>query len=302
MRSATTSCFARTGAAPALWTAYNIVPGMMAGVLVVFWCGALSWRLHNRWWFYPAQAGSAVFYSLLWAAGVLLAGSIGNAMKTHHFTFGLFSGYGLQWQSFSGLMIYCNIVGVCYVVQAQASLALEERRRERAEALQISAQLSVLRAQLNPHFLFITLNSIAALAGPAQPGTLQAISELADMLRYTLGHTVADDEVSLREELGFTEQYLALEQLRLGTRLKVVRDLHPDALRCMLPPLTVQPLVENAIRHGLAPRAEGGTITLRARSHSGGAEGIGGGRWAGCRTGCGGSGGRAWPEHRAEAA
>ena len=84
------------------------------------------------------------------------------------------------------------------------------------------------------------------------------------MLRYTLGHTAADEEVSLREELAFTDQYLALEQLRLGTRLSVVRDLNCEALRCMLPPLTVQPLVENAIRHGIAPRAHGGTIELRA--------------------------------------
>ncbi len=252
------------GTEPLVQTAYNILPAMLAGVLVVRWCRFLHWKLHNRWWFYPAQLGSALAYSLLWSVGVVMLGSIGNAMVTHHFTFGFFNGYALQWQFFSGLMIYSNIVGVGYVFQTNASLAIAEHRREQAEALQTAAQLSALRAQLNPHFLFNTLNSIAALAGPSQPQTLEAISELAAMLRYTLCHADAKEEVTLREELSFTDRYLALEQLRMGSRLRVIREVQSEALRCVLPPLTLQPLVENAIRHGIAPKATGGTLCMRA--------------------------------------
>ncbi len=252
------------GTGPLLQTAYNILPAMLVGVLAVLWGRLLQWELHERWWFYPVQALSAVSYSLLWSLGVLVFGSVGEAILTHRFHFGLFGGYALQWQFFSGLMIYCNIVGIGYVLQANARFASEQLRREQAEALQTSAQLSALRAQLNPHFLFNTLNSIASLAGPSQGRTLQALSQLAAMLRYTLGHPGGDEEVSLREELAFTEQYLALEKLRLGARLRVVYEVDSDALSCTLPPLTLQPLAENAIRHGIAPRAVGGTLRIRA--------------------------------------
>ena len=145
-----------------------------------------------------------------------------------------------------------------------ARLRLEVRRREITESLQTSAELSALRAQLNPHFLFNTLNSIVALAGPSQPRTMEAISHLASMLRYTLCRDMEGEDVSLRQELAFTDQYLMLESLRLGERLQVIRDIAPEALVCRLPPLTLQPLVENEIRHGIAPRANQGTLILRA--------------------------------------
>lgn len=249
---------------PLLEVLYNIAPAMAAGILVVRWCALVPWRKHGQPWFYPAQLGAAVVYALLWYAGVLFSGSLGHALETHHFIIGSFGGYALQWQFFSGLMIYGNIAGAVYVLQANESLRVEERRRERAEALQTSAELSALRAQLNPHFLFNTLNSIVALAGPGQPKTTHAIAQLASMLRYTLNQCTDEDGVSLREELEFTEQYLALEMLRLGERLTISRDVRPAALSCRLPPLTVQPLVENAIRHGISPLARGGTLSLRA--------------------------------------
>jgi LytS/YehU family sensor histidine kinase len=161
-------------------------------------------------------------------------------------------------------MIYGNIAGIMYVSQVNEKLRLEVRRRELAESLQTSAELSALRAQLNPHFLFNTLNSIMALAGPGQPQTMQAISHLASMLRYTLSRDMEGEDVSLRQELAFTDQYLVLESLRLGGRLQILRDIAPEALSCRVPPLTLQPLVENAIRHGIAPRAGRGTLILRA--------------------------------------
>ena len=245
-------------------TAYNVLPAVALGVLIMPWTRILPWRSNAQWWFYPAQLGSAVAYSLLWYFGVLIAGSAGQALLTHHLRLGYFSYYALQWQFFSGLMIYGNIAGILYVTQVNQRLRQEEQRREQAESLRTTAELSALRAQLNPHFLFNTLNSIMALAGPGQPRTMQAIAQLAAMLRYSLGQNTEDEGVSLRQELEFTEQYLALETLRFGDRLQVRREIAPAALMCRLPPLTLQPLVENAIRHGIEPRASAGTLTLRA--------------------------------------
>jgi sensor histidine kinase YesM len=95
----------------------------------------------------------------------------------------------------------------------------------------------------------------------------KAITQLADMLRYALRKYPAgnDDDVSLREELHFADTYLALERLRLGDRLHVERRIAPDVLQCRLPALTIQPLVENAIRHGIAPRSRRRTLTLSAK-------------------------------------
>ena len=244
-------------------TAYNILPAVALGVFIMPWTRVLSWRFHARWWFYPAQLGSAIAYSFFWYLGVLIAGSTGQALVTHHLQLGYFSYYALQWQFFSGLMIYGNIAGILYVREVNQRLRQEERRREQAESLRTTAELSALRAQLNPHFLFNTLNSIMALAGPGQPRTMQAIAQLAAMLRYSLGQNT-EEGVSLRQELEFTEQYLALEALRFDDRLRVRREISPAALVCRLPPLTLQPLVENAIRHGIEPRAAVGTLMLRA--------------------------------------
>lgn len=251
-------------AQPVRQTFYNIAPAAALGSLILPWTRFLPWTLHRRWWFYPSQVGSAVGYSLLWYCGVLLTSSAGTAIVTHRIVIGYFSYYALQWQAFSGVMIYGNIAGILYVWQVNERLRQEESRRALAESLQTTAELSALRAQLNPHFLFNTLNSIMALAGPEQPRTMQAISELAAMLRYTLNRNTEREGVSLRQELAFTDQYLALESLRLGERLLVVQEIAPEALACRVPPLTLQPLVENAIRHGIAPRAEKGTLTLRA--------------------------------------
>ena len=246
------------------WTLYNIVPAAMAGVLIVLWTKTLRWRLHTRWWFYPAQVASAVAYSSLWYVGVLVVGTVDHLLATHQFRVAYFSGYALQWQFVSGLMVYGNIAGVLYVFEVSAQLQQEERRRAQAESLRTTAELTALRAQLNPHFLFNTLNSIMALVGPGQPRTMQAIAQLAAMLRYSLGHNAEDEGVSLRQELDFTNQYLALESLRFGERLRIVREIDAVALACRLPPLTLQPLVENAIRHGIEPRAGAGSIILRA--------------------------------------
>ncbi len=252
-------------AVPALrQTGYNLLPAAVLGILIVPWSRVLSWRMHRRWWFYPAQLGSAVVYSLGWYVGVLLTSSVGQALETHVFRVGYFSSYALQWQFFSGLMIYGNVAGIAYVLRVNERLEQERRRRELAESLRTGAELAALRAQLNPHFLFNALNSMMALAGPEQPETMQAIAQLSAMLRYTLQQSAESEGVTLRQELDFTEQYLALEGLRLGSRLRIERDVEAGALGCRLPPFTLQPLVENAIRHGISPKIEGGTLRLRA--------------------------------------
>lgn len=246
-------------------TFYNIAPAFLLGLAALRWCQTVSWsRHHGRIWFYPLQVLSGTVYSFLWLLAVLAVSSFGNALITHRWVFGHFSSYALQWQVFSGLMVYGNIAGVTYVSEVARTLREEETKREAAEALKVRAELAALRAQLNPHFLFNSLHSLLALMDSGPEDAKRALTQLADMLRYALRAHSSDceDDVSLREELKFTESYLALERLRFGDRLHVERHIDPEALRCRIPALTIQPIVENAIRHGLAPRARGGILTL----------------------------------------
>jgi LytS/YehU family sensor histidine kinase len=196
------------------------------------------------------------------------------SLRRGHFLPFVFSGYSLQWQLFSGRMIYGTLASVSYVVQVAERLRHEEARAARAESLRVRAELEALRAKLNPHFLFNTLHSLMALVRHNPRAAEQSLEQFAALLRYTLslesdpsgnGAAGRTDDVTLASEWKFVENYLALERLRLGRRLRVEADVAADLLDCTLPALTLQPLVENAIKHAIAPRAQGGTLRILAR-------------------------------------
>jgi LytS/YehU family sensor histidine kinase len=157
------------------------------------------------------------------------------------------------------------IVGVAHALTAARRVREREAAAARADAARARAELSALRARLDPHFLFNTLHSVGALVRADSAAAESALERFADLLRYVLdAERGGRDDVALHDELAFVRSYLALEQLRLGERLQVVEEVDPDALECAVPPLTLQPLVENAIRHGLAPLARGGTLRVTA--------------------------------------
>ncbi|HEX2851940.1 MAG TPA: sensor histidine kinase [Opitutaceae bacterium] len=131
------------------------------------------------------------------------------------------------------------------------------------ESLLRQAQLQALRNQLNPHFLFNTLHSIAELVHENPPHAEQMLLRLAELLRKAL-RSSSEPEVALAEELDFVRGYLEIEQMRLGDRLRVTWDIAPEALSARVPSLLLQPLVENAIQHGIAPSVQTGTLLIRA--------------------------------------
>jgi LytS/YehU family sensor histidine kinase len=138
-----------------------------------------------------------------------------------------------------------------------------EQLRER-ELAATRAELQALRARLDPHFLFNTLHSLGALVRGNPDAAEDAIEHFADMMRYVLRTTRTESDVRLAEEIHFVRDYLALEQLRFAERLRVVEALDEEALGCRVPPLLLQPLVENALRHGLGPLPQGGTVRIAA--------------------------------------
>lgn len=138
----------------------------------------------------------------------------------------------------------------------------EAYRASQLESQLMQARLETLRAQLNPHFLFNALNTIAMLVRrQANADALRGVISLSELLRQVLAGRGAL-EVTLREELGLVEHYLEIEQLRFRDRLSVGMQVAPDVLDARVPSLILQPLVENAVRHGIAPRAESGRLDI----------------------------------------
>ncbi len=173
--------------------------------------------------------------------------------------------WGVWWQFGTGLFLGTTVLGAVIFLHNAQRLREQQARAAQAEALQARAELAALRAQLQPHFLFNALHSIAAVMRSDPHGAEHALEQLGSMLRYALGVQRDDrEEVTLGEELEFVRAYLAIEQLRLGDRLRVEEVVDPDALECAVLAFTLQPLVENAVRHGIAASSRGGVVRITA--------------------------------------
>ena len=168
----------------------------------------------------------------------------------------------------AGVLLYVLSAALHYVLIAFEEAQLAERNTLQLEVSAREAELRALRAQVDPHFLFNTLNAIASLiaADPAAARTM--CLGLADFLRESLrlGGVAA---VPLAEELRLAERYLDIERARFGDRLRVERDVDAGAAACAVPALILQPLVENAVRHGVAQLVEGGLVKIAARCAGG---------------------------------
>ncbi|MGB9181406.1 MAG: sensor histidine kinase [Pyrinomonadaceae bacterium] len=170
----------------------------------------------------------------------------------------------------ANLLIYLTIIGLCHAYEYYVRYRERERRAAQLEldAAQLEtqlaqAQLDALRMQMQPHFLFNTLNTINVLMQEDVQAAQRMLVRLSELLRLALQNTNTH-EVSLRHELEFLRSYLEIEQTRFQDRLTVTMDVEDDALDAQVPNLLLQPLVENAIKHGIAPRAEAGTVLIRA--------------------------------------
>ena len=170
----------------------------------------------------------------------------------------------LIYQAHLAVLIYWAVLGVTRGADSHRRLRDERLRSTQLEQQLTQTQLQALRAQLQPHFLFNTLNAISALALSDPPLARVMISRLGDFLRLTL----EDDQqqhVPLRRELEFLDCYLGIQRVRFGDRLVTDFAIDPDTLDACVPHLILQPLVENALQHGLLRLAEGGTLRVAAR-------------------------------------
>ena len=165
---------------------------------------------------------------------------------------------------FFNVLVYWVIVTAVHALAYYHSLRERETRVLELEHRLTTARLHALQMELNPHFLFNALNGISTLMYRDVDAADSMLLKLAALLRHALDHS-GRQKVPLEEELEFIGKYLDLEQMRFGSRLTVERDIDPEALEASVPNLLLQPLVENAIKHGFEPQSRPGTIRIRAR-------------------------------------
>lgn len=211
------------------------------------------------------------------AAAILLVVALAATVDTEPTPFGYT--YLGTWSSLLVfyLLVYSVVAAVVHAYEAhRRALAREAEARERdvraarlraqtaaLEAQLVQAQLGALRAQLQPHFLFNTLHAASALMARDVDGARGVLADLSDLLRAALDRD-DEPEISLAEEVDVLRSYLRIVRARMGSRLSLTLDIAPEAERALVPPLVLQPLVENAVEHGVAPRAAGGAVVVRA--------------------------------------
>ncbi|MFJ1472016.1 sensor histidine kinase [Massilia sp. YIM B02787] len=168
------------------------------------------------------------------------------------------------WPLLYAMMTYCVIAATFHIVRMSHAQRRQAAAAQLAHHLLVTSEMSALRNKLNPHFLFNTLHSIIALTRKNPEAAETALFQCSDMLRYVLDtEKNGVDFVTLDDELQFVRDYLELESLRLGSRLQVEWELDEKAGPCPLPALSLQPLVENSIKHAINPHCRPGRILIR---------------------------------------
>ena len=207
--------------------------------------------------------GDVVFTTIYVYVFFVLRAALGN-MKWDHLTLkGMVSWEFVDWFMWSSL-IYWMIIGALQAYRYYGHYMSSELRLQRLEKSYSQARLNALRMQLDPHFLFNALNTISSHVERDPRLTRSMIEHLGDLLRMSL-ETKDRQEVPLAEELAFLDHYLEIQKIRFGEQLEVVIDVAPEVRYASVPSLFLQPLVENAIRHGISRRATGGTVSVIAQ-------------------------------------
>jgi two-component sensor histidine kinase len=243
------------GEALAINLVYYVLWGAAVPLVVAI---ARRFRFESRWWL--ALAAHALGSVLLTVSLIVTAETILAPFRSRPITRERLLKM-IQINFHSSLPTYWLILFAYYALDYSS-------RAARLKASLTEARLEALKTQLNPHFLFNTLNSISSLMYSDVEAADRMMTRLSELLRSTI-HNDAAQEVTLREELGYLDRYLEIERIRFEERLRVSIEIDPDASEGLVPAFSLQPLVENALRHGIGPRESGGSVRIEARHANG---------------------------------
>jgi signal transduction histidine kinase len=243
-----------------------LAAGVVAAGVAAFAAGAwrmasvITWRRGRRLLAFLAHVVCAHLFALALAAVCVWVTSVHDGVAPRAVV--SYVAVELHLAIYLSVALYGISVLLAYWSAAEQDLRARELRLAQAEAEAAHERLRALRAQLNPHFLLNALHAVGSLV-PREPALAQrGLDQLGHLLRYVLDG-LDDEHTALGDELDFVRDYLALERLRLGARLEIVCDIDDETLDCAVPPFALHVLVENAIKHGIAPRREGGRLSIR---------------------------------------
>jgi LytS/YehU family sensor histidine kinase len=246
------------------WAAVNVLPEMALAPFVIAMTRRNAWGTVSVARFAGVHAlgaiGFAAFSVAIWLLALRFLPADGPQRPNPAI---------VVWKCTMTLLVYAALCGIGQALGFAARAREAAARAARAETLQMEARLAALRAQLNPHFVMNLLHSLVGVVGRDPALASRMLERLGDVLRYVVRVQRQDvDLVPLRDEWRFVEDYLSLEGLRLRERLRARLEPDATAFATAIPPFVIQPLVENAVRHAIAPRAAGGSVVVRS-AHAG---------------------------------
>ena len=225
------------------------------------------------WWLFFKQLRTLPLERKIWLhlltaplyvyVSITIFYAIADAFKIGHLR-----GYGQIWDIYITFLLYIVQFGIFHAYSYHKNLQRQQQLEAALRQATIQAELTALKAQINPHFLYNTFNTISASVPPEQEHTRELLAELADMFRYQL-QASKTEFVTVAEEVAFAKKYLDLEKARFGDRLRVHVSVAADAANAQILPMILQPLVENSVKHGISSLIEGGEVRINVFRQNG---------------------------------
>ncbi|MBL7859844.1 MAG: histidine kinase [Cyclobacteriaceae bacterium] len=246
-----------------LWTALFLLEALFVSILLIFLWSHWLFKFKAVWQITGHVAGIIFFFFGMGTLSYYFSDYLEGYVYLEHweeYMVGLLS----KRDALSIHDQYIITVGVYYVIRYFEGLQKQEQEKSELALRNKEMQISLLKSQINPHFLFNTLNSISTLVNTSKEQARKVISQLSDIFRYALD-SHSGEMVKLVHEIEFIENYVRIQQVRFGDRLKFQKSIDSTCLGIFIPPMILQPLVENSVKYGIAPKEEGGTIFLTVR-------------------------------------
>lgn len=207
-------------------------------------------------------AGATLYFLLMGTLSYYLQDYVEGYIYFDHWKEHLLS--LLKWEGVDFHNQYVITLSVFYIIQYFHNVQKQNQEKSELTLKNREMQLSLLKSQINPHFLFNTLNSLNTLVGSSKDQARKVITQLSEVFRYALD-SHGDQMVKLIHELDFIDNYMRIQQVRFGERLLFVKQVDFSCLGVKIPPMILQPLVENSVKYGIGPKDDGGTITLTVK-------------------------------------
>lgn len=249
-----------------LWNAFFLYVSLMMAIALVFGYSHLLFRLVWYWQVVGHLAGIIVFFLLMGTLYFFFNDYIDGLVYLENWKESMID--LLSWDALRIYDQYIIVVAVYHIISYFQGLQRKEQERSALLLRNKEMQIDLLKSQINPHFLFNTLNSISTLVSSSKEQARRVISQLSDVFRYALD-AHGGELVKLVHEIDFIENYVRIQQVRFGDRLRFVKNVDTSCLGFYIPPMILQPLVENSVKYGIAPKDEGGTIFLTVQRHGG---------------------------------